>query len=685
MKQINKGSSYWLRDDIDTSFKRDNAERGRKLDFTKLASTQRAIGNFVNIVTGKQVPIKFNSSDQSYTDGQSVTIGTDLAGQSFDPAVGLALHEGSHIAFTDFKLLDNYLSSGSKFRRIALNLGCGDTTNNIPYSHINYIKDILNWIEDRRIDFHVYTTAPGYRVYYEAMYDKYFNDKIIDKALTQNAKTQETWDDYFFHLINLTNPNRNLNALKGMRSIWNVIDLSNIKRLKNTEDALFLSCEIYKIMRDAINAASQSEVKNDDEEDVDDSTSDGLGTDSNPSSGDVSIDELVPEEKEEASESIEEAESKEEGEPKVELTQREADRLQKAVSKQRDFVSNAVKKRGRLTKNDVRVVSALKNSGTESRTINVGGGESGDVMLDTIVIKKLTPAVMMTIGDLFELSQTKKYFEAGIEPTAWRYKATKTAVEAGLILGKQLGKKLQLRTEERSLKNTRLLTGKIDRRLVSSLGYNNEAVFHRIMTDQYKKFFIHISIDASGSMTGQQFYDAIKSAVAIAKAASMTTGIRVQITTRGTSHRNGNISTVLYCYDSAVDKMSKIRTMFPFLDTYGMTPEGIAFESIYRDIKRDAKGDECIFVNYSDGMPGGVGGVAYGMDGIEYTRKVVNKMKSIGIDIISFFVTNRNSYSDTNDKFKRMYGPDAEFVDSTSLIKIAYTLNKKFLEKSETV
>jgi hypothetical protein len=246
-----------------------------------------------------------------------------------------------------------------------------------------------------------------------------------------------------------------------------------------------------------------------------------------------------------------------------------------------------------------------------------------------------------------------------------------------------LGQKLQIRNEEKSLKSTRLQSGKNDRRLVSSLGFGNASVFHRIVTDRYKNFFIHISIDASGSMNGKRFENAVKSAVAVAQAASMTTGIRVQISLRGTTGTHGGCkSTTLYAYDSAHDKMSKIKTLFPWLKTFGMTPEGIAFESIYKDIKKDAKGDECIFINYSDGMPGGVDGVSYYWDGVDYTRRVVNKMREIGIHIISYFIDGiSEGYS--ADLFRKMYGREAEFIDPTSLTKVSRSLNRKFLELGE--
>ena len=65
-------SSFWF-DDIDTDFSY-KVNNKRVVDHTKLAAAQRAIGNFVNIVTGKQIPVRFQSNDESYTDGTSVTI-----------------------------------------------------------------------------------------------------------------------------------------------------------------------------------------------------------------------------------------------------------------------------------------------------------------------------------------------------------------------------------------------------------------------------------------------------------------------------------------------------------------------------------------------------------------------------------------------------------------------------------
>ena len=682
-------SSFWLDREFDTNFKRE----GGGVDLTKLAAAQRAIGNFVNIVTGKQIPVIFQSSDSSYTDGERVVIGTKLDGKHFDPAVGLALHEGSHIALTDFTLFKR--ADGYNAAVLANTLFGDIVKQNITPDNVmdrrmldnqDYalIKDLLNWIEDRRIDFHIYTTAPGYRNYYEAMYNQYFNDKVIDKALIAGEKCDELRDDYMFHIINFTNANRKLDALTELRSIWNLIDIKNINRLKSTVDALLLACQVYKIIDKATAAAEQAkkdaetaEILNKanmggdastEDEDGDGSGGDGSeendNTDETDTNGGSDID------------------------PDA-LTDKELEKLQKAIDKQREFINGDSKKTGRITKTQAATVNALRESGTEVRTIPADPAAGILDNLETIVIKKLTPGIICSLPHLFE-SYANEFItgKRNYEPDSYQSRdiaRNDESVTKGIILGKQLGRKLQVRDSERSLKTTRLQTGKIDKRLISQLGYDNANVFHRIVTDRFKNYFIHISIDASGSMSGRKFNNAITSAVAVAQAASMTTGIRVQISLRGTH----NLSTgkekaiTMYVYDSAHDKMSKIKSLFKYLDTFGCTPEGLAFKSTEKDIKTDAKGDECIFINYSDGEPSSVSGTSNRYDGVKYTKKVVNEFKAMGINVISYFIYEGSIYENTRTQFKEMYGPDAQFIDPTNMNQVSKTVNEKFLEMAD--
>ena len=633
-------SSYWF-DDIDTDFTY-QVNNKKQVDYTKLASAQRAIGNFVNIVTGKQIPVHFQNNDESYTDGRTVTIGSKIEDKNFDATVGLALHEGSHIAFTDFTLLDS-VQIGSKFHSHIAMRG-GDPNMDMQQQDIMQVKDLFNWIEDRRIDYHIYTNAPGYRKYYESMYAKYFNSTLIDKALQSEEKTDEDWDSYMFRIINLTNPNRKINALEVLPTVWKTIDLKNIKRLKTSEDALNVAIDVYKIVSQQVKASSSKEQQ------------------------------------EKSNKASSKSQPDHKSNDKSKLSKRQQLTLDKQIQKQKEFVNGQPKKVGKLSKKDNAIVRSLKESGTESNPVNTGKFGAHMYNVDCIVIKKMTHAVMCHMESIFD----SRNLQENREPRS--YYGPGDGVQKGIILGKQLGKKLQLRNEEKSLKSTRLNTGKIDRRLISQLGFQNANVFHRIVTDRYKNFFIHISIDASGSMGGRRFRNAIKSAVAIAQAASMTTGIRVQISLRGTSNLEGNLekTVTVYAYDSAVDKMSKIKKYFPYLQTFGCTPEGLSFKSILPYIKADAKGDECIFINYSDGAPSSVSGVSYTYNGIDFTRKVINEMKEMGINVLSYFIDGKSD-GWCADAFRRMYGNNAEFIDTSNLTQISKSINKKFLELSEAI
>ena len=101
-------STFWDNQSDDTdvdSFLGLDTETKKGKDLVALAGYKRAISNFVNIVTGENIPVVFNSKDESYTDGKKVVIGSNIDDKKFDVAVGLALHEGSHIKLSDFDLL----------------------------------------------------------------------------------------------------------------------------------------------------------------------------------------------------------------------------------------------------------------------------------------------------------------------------------------------------------------------------------------------------------------------------------------------------------------------------------------------------------------------------------------------------------------------------------------------------
>ena len=221
---MNKNSTYWLNNPLPGNF-----------DLIGLANTQRAISNFIKILTGKEIPVEFYESNMgdSMTNGKKITISSTINTSNIDSVVGLALHEGAHCKHTNFFVLKKIVN-----RLVHDNLMGGR----------RWIEVLLNFIEDRRIDDLVYKSAPGYQNYYRAMYDRYYYNKIVNKGLKSEKYREENWESYLFRIINIFNKNTELNALCELKNIYNLIDLKNISRLKSTKDSLELAITIYKLL-----------------------------------------------------------------------------------------------------------------------------------------------------------------------------------------------------------------------------------------------------------------------------------------------------------------------------------------------------------------------------------------------------------------------------------------------------
>lgn len=264
MQEINKTSGYWLGTDLEDRYYNpltglSNKPSGR--DLFALSGYKKAISNFVRIVTGDNIPVEFQGDD-SYTDGKSVNLSSNIKSGNFDVAVGLALHEGSHIKLTDFrhlkegirKFIPSELTDAARVKSVSERV-LGDL-----------VKNLLNVVEDRRIDNYIVTTAQGYKGYYEAMYDYYFNDKMIDKALRTQQWGDKTIESYMNHVINFINPNRTLDILPGLKDLWIALNLRNISRLQSTDDALEVALKMAAIVIDNITPLVLPEEENDKED-----------------------------------------------------------------------------------------------------------------------------------------------------------------------------------------------------------------------------------------------------------------------------------------------------------------------------------------------------------------------------------------------------------------------------------
>jgi len=638
----------------------------------RLSSARRAVANYVSILTNQNIPVVFNDSAVNCTDGKLVYISSDITKKdNFDVAVGLALHEGSHIKYSDFEL----------FKTVWMN---------VPRDIYNYTeklsisKDevgktcqtILNYVEDRFIDYTVHRNAPGYRGYYDALYDEYFNNKVISDALDSDMYRTLSVESYMYRIINLTNPNTNLKALPGLYDIAKELDLTNISRLTTPKHRLNVAYKIAEIVFKNINEHNQKQTGPGFDQNDSGVPDNSNGMPGDGESGKSTDDVLGGTESTVTSDNA--AVTSDVG-TDANVSKTKQSKIAKSFEKQKDFLAGKIKKK-KVSKREKTMLDVLEKSQIDlvpvAQEMMKASGFVGSV--ECILVKNMTKELIlseefpMSIGANNESSRTE----------------LQKNVDAGIVLGTKLGRRLQIRNEINIDKFTRRNLGKIDKRLMHELGFETDTnIFYSTFTNKYKKVNFHISIDASASMRGPKWNRTIKLCVALAKATSMIDNVDLTISFRTTMSYNPYI---VVAYNSKVDKFSKIKNLFSYLIPVNTTPEGLCFEALMKFLPKSDTNTNSYFVNISDGEPcfyytNTSSGIAFSYrdkSACEHTRTQVRKIKESGYNIISYFVSDYDSFGMEvlRQNFKTMYGSDSHFINVENLNQIVKTVNGKMME-----
>ena len=352
------------------------------------------------------------------------------------------------------------------------------------------------------------------------------------------------------------------------------------------------------------------------------------------------------------------------------LSDRQKKQLDNAIKKQQDFQNGDIKKK-KVSKGESKKLDTLVKSGIEEKLAGKdyqsGRYYRTDKQTPVMVVRNYSKQLV----DSDMISMLSSY--------SWAVERNEEAIQKGITLGTVLGKKLKLRSEERSLVTPRMKNGKISGRLLHELGMGNVQIFDQTIINKHNPAMVHISIDASSSMGGSKWKQTQTSAVAIAKAASMTSNLDVVISYRSIQHDNNLCQPLmLIAYDSRKDKFSKVQQLFKYLNPCGTTPEGLCFETVLDDIIKTNKGVDSYFINFSDGWPGFSNrDIDYGGHAaVQHTANQVKKIQQAGVKVLSYFVY--DGYEGGIENFKEMYGKSATSVDCTNLMALTKTLNKLF-------
>ena len=694
----NNYTNFWNDIQVNNTSFTDDVDVKPKTDYIALAGYRRAIANFVNIVTNRSdIKVRYQQNGDSYTDGSVVTIGSKIDEKNFDHVVGLALHEGSHILLSDFNFL-RQLRPNTPQELIMLGEDLGFTTGQV----VGHLKNMLNYVEDRRIDYYVFSSSPGYKGYYHAMYDKYFHSPAITRALKNNTfGDKPTFDNYMNRIINFTNEHSDLNALPELKNIYRTI-FSQVKTMTTMAQAFDIAVDVLnKVYNNMDPLPADSDMEQVGEGDGNGQGQGGQGDGQSKSdmldqaanqlqNGDYqgyqqTMDDIKNTDWTKVKTELSNQPISDNGSEFSDLTPQQEKTLNNALKRQKEFMNNQQKKVGRLSKKDARVVQSMEESGVTNKQVGSDVEQSSwrqassnySSTTQCLFVKKITQ--QMIDDDVFPSLLTNGGYYGG---------RTLPSIVAGRKLGTILGKKLQVRSESRTLKNSRLDSGRIDKRLIAELGFGNSKVFSTTFVEQYNDAILHISVDASGSMGGDKWKNTMTAVVAICKASSMISGLDVVVSFRTTHYANGRNGQPLVAigYDSRVDKFRKIENIWPSLHPGGTTPEGLCYEAIMKDFVGGTNNRDSYFLNFSDGQPmfSGEGFEYYGDQALHHTRKQVKEIIKKGISVMSYFVGDSQYDRSRNmDDFKTMYGNDAQFIDVTKVSSLAKTMNNLFLEKGK--
>ena len=709
-----ENSKYWLDDE---TYKKVIGNKAN-VPISELISKHKiikTIRNFVDIVNDEgssKINVVF-AGQTAQTDGKTLSISSDV--EDFDLLAGLSLHESSHLQYSKdhFRILGKMNTS--------LTTGPKSTTDpefvfiNKVFNHFKsmgiridaptqYFCLLGNFIEDARVDNKIISRYPGYAPYYDALNRKYV---LSDEAKARlNAETGETWKNYMSKLLLLIDKNADLNALKGLKEIANVINLSNINRLKGGLDVFALSFEVFKIIQKYVdqaktqpqqsNASKQSTSKSksgkgqksnspsmpnmdkdededssDDENDSNDSESgdedendeneNGSNNDKNEPNEDESEDE------DESNDSNNESEDEDESEEPAEPTNENDFNMNDGTKLMEDIINalNNEFEKKEMDKTEVNAFEMITNKSVLTRTVKYQ-----NMNVDTILIKDITNDALLNKFQITNLFSSRRPYSSYIE--------------SGIKKGKLLASRLSLMNDVKRVDAIRKEAGNLDARLLPEFGHGNTKIFKTTQTGKYQDTNIHFTIDSSGSMTGDSYGHALECATMFAVASLYIRGLTVQISVRSTmttiiGSDTPFVAIVFDSYDN--HDIKHIRKYMGKLNVHDLTPEGLTFAVIKDYIIERSKTKNSLFINVSDGCPSCYTNRSYnndsfgGDDAIEFTAKQVKEIANAGIKVISFFI-HSSPDSFQGKQFVRMYGNASQFIDVVQPLKVANVFNK---------
>ena len=722
----------------------DNVERA-----FKLLNSQRLMQNYAKIITEKDVDVKYHTpgsrGGQPQTDDKVIVIPADVDVKNFDANVGRVLHEACRSTFTNFKIFDSiaglsqYSPRNARFTLSSMALNIDDSSLHRVSSIINNAADydageivvslqsIFSYIETMRIDSEIFKKSPGYKHFYHAFIKSLSTDDIISKAVLSSNFRTESWPSYTFFITNILNKSVIGTELALLPIITPLVNGQGILQLKSTEDSLIVTCKIIaliydhfsKLSKEATSTSPNSNSTSDTDQ-PDQLPNDGgsSNNDVNKSSADKSSNDKSSNDK-----SSNESRIDKKNKPSHDSNDsNDDDSNESDNSKNSDNTENVddigasddtTSGSDGLTTNTAADASSTSTNSSNSETAPLSATERFQLentlstlskfysnSLEAKPIKKAQQNVIRRLSQL-DVSQPFSKYNA----TCLNIKLTDSLLESQLIQGinsyedrrtvaiindsirqgKRLATKLQVLNDDRSLKFNRQSKGRIDQRRLHAVAYDDFNVFYNNTLTTHKKSRIHLSIDASSSMSGswanvQSFVIKLSQAFA-----DLRDKIELVLSYRYTCDTINNACANVIVYDSKVHSIKHLLKYIPQIRCSGNTPEGFCYTGLLNDKNStwiDLTNNPTVnnyFITLTDGEPTGMAAMTRN-NNVQEAQAFIKQIKSAGYIPLAFFL--KAGGGSAPDAFWSAYGSHGVVIDTANIRELSTTLNDMFIAKS---
>lgn len=604
----------------------------------------------------------------------------------------------------------------------------------------HFIFPFINIIEDFYIDSLTYDQYDAYQQYYESL--QIYNTKDVndgkgifdflnlseddiisnDEMIKNKMKSNFTlFDLYIANLLRIFSIHNDLSTLPLLNKMKQMINIKTISRLKTTKDRIRLGIELADLVIGECKTThpegfdiNDYNTENNDSH-INDQIINALKDLSNKGDKILSLgaetDDVVeiPEAMKELLESLSSEQVN------------AIDRIFNDMTKDEETLLNNNKNTNSVTDNlDVQTFSPINGSQGGPGPDNATGLSRQDITSvnqsilrrDIVTVRTSIPSHVMgdSVVDIKEIEsvlftdpkEALRFVTVNDDNKVSKYSRY---LSSGIAKGKSMSSRLQFLNTDRVLRTTRLNTGKIDKKLLSSIGVQERFVeethidrdanvFYNDQIDKYDDYVYYLDLDMSWSMMGSE-YKMLNFIGILMGTFDLLHGVNLVVNGRFDRYemkgKRSNEITMFgaytqVLYDSRQHTLTEgkkmISSLFKFEST---TPEETIYFNTLELMKRDRTSAKKIMISLTDGEPNGGILTVKEHDGQTGRRRVnanpnfyklfKKKMDRENFDFFCFFLTKgRTSPPQT---FLDMYGKVGYNIPLDNVTKISKVINKQ--------